>query len=245
MRSAAEAAPAHLHLPQLAGAPERFELPAEEARYVARVVRARAGGTLRASDGAGTLAVLELEVVRPAPVVRVVSRRFVAAPEPRVLLCGAPEGERGDWLVEKLAELGVTRLAPVDTARDAWPAGDRSERWRRLAVAALRQSRSAWLMAVSVPAGLEQALAALEGLPGGGRWLAEPGGGAPRSGRGRGPLAGAVGGAGGFTPGERRRLEAAGFESVALARCRLRAETAAVAMAALWAAGDAAAGSEA
>jgi 16S rRNA U1498 N3-methylase RsmE len=54
-----------------------------------------------------------------------------------------------------------------------------------------------------------------------------------------------VGGAGGFTPGERRRLEAAGFEPVALARCRLRAETAAVAMAALWAAGDAAAGSEA
>jgi len=246
MRSAADAAPAHVHLPELAGAPERFALPAAEARYVARVVRARPGETLRASDGAGCVAVLALEAVRPAPLVRVVSRSLEASPAPRVILCGSPEGERGDWLVEKLAELGVSRFVPVDTERDVWPGRDRTVRWRRLAVAALRQSRSAWLMTVAAPAVLEDALADLAALAPGERWLADPAGAppGPRTARPGGGLAGAVGGAAGFSDGERAALAAHGFAPVALARARLRAETAAVAMAALWAA-DAARGPEA
>jgi 16S rRNA (uracil1498-N3)-methyltransferase len=235
MRSAAEAAPATLYLPGLVGSPDRFELPEDEARYVSRVVRARVGETLRASDGAGATAVLVIEDLRPSPRVRVTARARVAAPAPRVLLCGAPEGERGDWMVEKLAELGVTRFVPVETRRSRWPGGDRGARWRRLAVAALRQSRSAWLLECSAPTGVGEALEGLAALPPGSRWLAEAGAPAPTAaGLAAGSLVGAIGGSAGYEDMERDLLREHGFEPVGLARGRLRTETAAVALAAVW-----------
>ncbi len=146
MRSAAEAAPSFLYLPGLAETNECFTIDGEEARYATRVVRAREGEQLTATDGAGLVARLVVERVRPTLDVRVESRDRQPAPPRSLLLCGAPEGERGDWLVEKCAELGVTRLVPVDTERVRWPEGHRGERWQRLAVAGLRQSRGAWLL---------------------------------------------------------------------------------------------------
>ncbi|HEY6193801.1 MAG TPA: RsmE family RNA methyltransferase, partial [Candidatus Eisenbacteria bacterium] len=143
MRSAAEAAPSFLYLPELAGSAPEFSVAGDEARYLARVVRARVGERVSASDGAGLTASLIVERVHPDVVLRVVERRFSPARPGARLLCGAPEGDRGDWLVEKLAELGVGELTPVQTQRARWPGPLRSERWQRLATAALRQSRSA------------------------------------------------------------------------------------------------------
>jgi RsmE family RNA methyltransferase len=53
------------------------------------------------------------------------------------------------------------------------------------------------------------------------------------------PLTGVVGPASGFSGPERNLLSESGFVSVRLAPTRLRTETAAVALAALWAAGRA------
>jgi len=151
MASAADAAPSFLYLPRLDGSPDTFVLGEEDARYVSRVVRAKPGERLTASDGAGCVAELVIETVRPDVFVRVAHRARAAERAPRVLLCGAPEGERGDWMVEKCAELGVTRFVPVHTERVRWPEGTRVERWSRLAVAALRQSQAARLMGVESP----------------------------------------------------------------------------------------------
>jgi len=147
MRSAAEAAPSLLYVPALRSLGARFTLEDEEARYVTRVVRAREGEQVTASDGAGLVATLRIEQLKPALVVALDSAREHPRPPSARVLCGAPEGERGDWLVEKLAELGVTDLQPVDTEREGWPER-REARWDRLAVAALRQSRAAWRMAI-------------------------------------------------------------------------------------------------
>ena len=247
MRSAAEAAPSFLYLPEVARAPERFALPPEEGHYVSRVVRARAGEALRASDGAGTLAELVLEEIRTEPRVRLVRRSRAPERAPRVLLCGPPEDERGDWMVEKLAELGVSRLVPVQCEQGSWAGRDRAERWHRLAVAALRQSRSPWLMEVAPPKGLREASEGIPGLGAAERWLADPGGGVPGLpvGRAGETLVGAVGGAAGFTEAERGLLRDLGFVTVALAPARLRTETAALALAALWAARDVVTGNEA
>ena len=138
----AEAAPALLYLPGLPGAGARVELAGPEAHYVARVCRARAGERLEATDGRGTRATLRLVEVRGVVAAEVESVQREPASRPCWVLCGAPEGERSDWLVEKLAELGVVRFQPVDTARASWRrAAGRRGRWERLAVAALRQSR--------------------------------------------------------------------------------------------------------
>jgi 16S rRNA (uracil1498-N3)-methyltransferase len=236
MRPAAEAAPGFVLVPELAGAGERVVLRGDEAHYLSRVVRARETERLTATDGAGCVARLVVESLKPEIVLHVEAREHRAAPPASELLCGAPEGERGDWLIEKCAELGVTRFIPVDCARAAWPTADRTERWQRLAVAALKQSRSAWLMRCEAGVPLEEAVA---GLAPSTRWLADAGGtGAERCAAvGEDAVAGIVGPASGFSGPERNVLLENGFVSVRLAPTRLRTETAAVALAALWAAG--------
>ena len=234
MHRVAEAAPGFVFARGLANSGDHLDFEPEEARYLVRVVRARDGERLHATDGAGCVARILVERVRPTLELRVESREQ-RAPLPRTeLLCGAPEGERGDWLVEKCAELGVTRLVPVDCARAQWTDAKRADRWRRLAVAALKQSRSAWLMECSPVAPLETALASLEP---GERWLADAGG-SPAQGldsAGSTPVTGVVGPSIGFSGPERNLLLEKGFVPVRLASTRLRAETAAVALAALWA----------
>jgi 16S rRNA (uracil1498-N3)-methyltransferase len=235
MASAADAAPSFLYLPHLDGSPETFTLGEEDARYVARVVRAKPGERLTASDGAGCVAELVIETVRPDVFVRIAHRARAAEGPPRVLLCGAPEGERGDWMVEKCAELGVTRFVPVHTERVRWPEGTRVERWSRLAVAALRQSQAARLMGVESPVSLRDAVGSLGS---GVRWLADVSGttalepGSPSD----AAIAGAVGPSSGFSVEELKYLADNGFLPVGLASSRLRTETAAVALAAIWAA---------
>jgi RsmE family RNA methyltransferase len=113
--------------------------------------------------------------------------------------------------VEKLAELGVTHLHAVDTERAQWPAR-RDERWERLAVAALRQSRSAWRMSIMRTGGLVEAMAAAREKT---RWLADPEG-RPAAGfpGGEGPAVVAVGPAPGFSDSERKALRGSGFQPV-------------------------------
>jgi 16S rRNA (uracil1498-N3)-methyltransferase len=149
------------------------------------------------------------------------------------VLCGAPEGERADWLVEKLAELGVATWQPVDCERAMWRKRGLA-RWDRLAIAALRQSRGAYRMEVREPLPLARAAAAV--VTGGRRWLADPGGSPYPAGPGVDATeVVAVGPAGGFTAEEAGRLVELGFVPIRLAGNRLRTETAALTWASQWA----------
>jgi len=235
---AADAAPALLYLPTLPAPGGRVALAAEDSHYVARVCRARVGESVEGTDGSGRRALLRLIEVRDGVTVEVES----VADEPRGrrawVLCGAPEGERADWLVEKLAELGIERFVPVDCSRAAWRlAAGRKARWERLAIAALRQSRRTRLLTVDEPAPLERALAALPETRS--RWLADASGAVPV-----GPTAVSelsvvlVGPSPGLDEREREAVAAAGFRSLRLAEARLRTETAALAWAALWSSGS-------
>jgi 16S rRNA (uracil1498-N3)-methyltransferase len=231
----AEAAPALLYLPGLSGTGTCVELGGPEAHYVARVCRARAGESLEATDGRGLRATLRLLDVRGTVRAEVVAVAHEPQARPGWVLCGAPEGERADWLVEKLAELGVERFQPVDTGRASWRrAAGRRERWERLAIAALRQSRRTHLMAVGEPLPLE---GALSDLPAGcGRWLADvEGGRAAHAGSGTGmPGTGLIGPSAGLTGEEREMACKSGFVPIRLSDGRLRTETAALAWAVWW-----------
>jgi len=238
---AADAAPALLYLPGLPEPGARFELAAADAHYVARVCRARVGERVEATDGRGARAALRLVEVRRGVVVELEAVTHEPALRRSWVLCGAPEGERADWLVEKLAELGVGRFLPVDTVRGRWrAAAGRRARWERLAIAALRQSRRLHLMAVEEPAPLQQTLSSLP--PGSSRWMAEVAGAAvgyspaPAGGE---PEIGLVGPSGGLEDVERLAALVAGFQPLRLSDSRLRTETAALAWAAWWSAGGA------
>jgi 16S rRNA (uracil1498-N3)-methyltransferase len=183
--------------------------------------------------------VAELEIVAlgRAALVEVVNRDQVARVRTATLCVGSPEGDRGDWMVEKLAELGVAVFQPVDTERARWPVtGTRRERWRRLALAALRQSHRVHLLEIRDPLPLGEALAAMPEdcicivADAAGRPAAEV------ADRATGETFGVIGPSSGLSDPERSSLAASGFTSICLSDSRLRTETAALAWAAWWAA---------
>lgn len=193
-------------------------LGGNEAHHLGRVLRLRPGETVIATDGKGTWTPCRyvggggLEPVgpvchEPAPA-RAVTVAFSLV-----------KGERPEWAVQKLTELGVDRIVLLSSARTVvhWPppkARASLERLRRVAAEAACQSRRVWLPALEGVVGLE-ALDPATSV------LAEPGG--P-------PLpatasAVAVGPEGGWSPEEL----SAGFATAGLGPHVLRAETAAVA----------------
>ena len=230
MRSRADAAPAYLYVPELLSPGQAIRLPPEESQDLSRVCRARAGDTATATDGRGRISVLRVVGLGERVTVEVESEARHERSRRVWAWCGAPEGERVDWLIEKLAELGVEAWQPLECRRGTWGRGaSRRERWDRLAIAGMRQSRRAHLMDVRAPISLAEAL---ESMPEEAqRWLAQPGGAAGASVAAGRLQVGAVGPSGGFTDDERNRLEERGFSPISLSDGRLRTETATLAWA--------------
>jgi len=234
----AEAAPSFLFIPELPPVGGTLALSREDAHYISRVCRARAGDVVSATDGRGTIARLRMTDVGARAAAEVESAERRERIRRAWVCCGAPEDDRADWLVEKLAELGIERFQPIDCERGAWRASSpRRARWERLAVAALRQSRQQWLMEVRDVAGLEVVAAEIPAEAS--RWLADPEGESALAADGPGLTVGMVGPAAGFSPGEKATLSTLGFKSLRLAGLRLRSETAAIAWSAWWASGAA------
>lgn len=106
--------------------------------------------------------------------------------EPRTVAFALVKGDRSEWAVQKLTEVGVDRIVPLVTARtvvrlDAPGALRRADRLRRVAREAASQARRSTLPEVGVPTGLDRYLAdgSLDGLPAPAASavaLAEPGG---------------------------------------------------------------------
>ncbi|HEU5060105.1 MAG TPA: RsmE family RNA methyltransferase, partial [Kofleriaceae bacterium] len=151
------------------------------------------------------------------------------------------KGERMDWCVSKLVELGVGRIVPVAAERSVVVlepdrAERRAARYRAQVRAAAQQSRCALLPQVDP---IRRLAAALEAVAAADLKLLlweDPRAIPLRSAiPGQAPAAVAVlvGPEGGFTSAEVEQAEAAGFVAVGLGRRILRAETAAVASAAI------------
>jgi 16S rRNA (uracil1498-N3)-methyltransferase len=202
----------------------------DEAHHGLRVLRVKAGETLRLADGAGGSAEAEVVEASKRLVLRV-GPVAIAPAERCADLCVAvapPKGDRWTDLVRSLTELGVGAILPLRCAR-----GEREpasfDRARRVAGEALKQSRRGWLPRLGPALGIP-------GLAVGGSRLivGDPAGGPPRPGRPR-PTTLVIGPEGGLTADELAALDAAGAERVRLAGPVLRIETAALAATAVWA----------
>jgi len=196
-------------------------LSEDDRRHLQRVLRLRVGEAVTVSDGAGRW--------RPCrfadplePVGEIVEDE---RPSPPVTVAVAlTKGERLDWAVQKLTELGVDRIVPFAAARavvrwDGERAGHHVDRLRRVARQAAMQSRRTWLPNVDDLRTFAEAAATS------GAVLAEPGGPPPSLER---PVV-LVGPEGGWSDEE----AAAVLPRVSLGPNILRSETAAVAAATL------------
>jgi len=228
-------------LPDLAHLAEgdRARLEREQRHHFGRVLRLRDDAPVELVDGAGGLVrgrwcaggeVLVTEVCPSAPPPRAGLHLAVAPPRP----------SRLDWLVEKAAELGVSRLTLLDTRHAAREVGPgRLERLQRKAGEALQQSRHLHALRLDGPLGLSELLAARGEAS---LWVCHP----PADGCAStpppappadAPLLALVGPEGGLSDAELEQLDAAGAARVALGAGVLRVETAALALAVLHAVG--------
>lgn len=188
---------------------------ADDAHHLFRVRRLRDGEPVTVTDGRGGW-----RTTRVAGESLMVSGEVVQEPEPPecVVAAAIPKGDRCEWMVQKLTEVGASRIVLVQCARSVvrWDR-ERSEkqlaRLRRVAHEAAMQSRRVWMPEVVGPVPFAEAAA----LPGAA--LAEPGGDP-----GLTPRCVIVGPEGGFTPEEL----AVPLPRVQLADTVLRVETAAV-----------------
>jgi 16S rRNA (uracil1498-N3)-methyltransferase len=107
--------------------------------------------------------------------------RFVGRSPSRCVAFAIPKGERAEWTVQKLTEIGIDRIVPLLTDRtvvrlDGDEAPRRGERFRRIAREAGSQSRRLHLPDVETPTTLASLIFALD--PADGQVaMAEPGGG--------------------------------------------------------------------
>jgi 16S rRNA (uracil1498-N3)-methyltransferase len=147
--------------------PAHPELSSDDSHHLGRVLRLRAGEEVIVSDGAGhwarthwtggdgggpgALAAL-CDGTGPGGEGRV---QFEAAPSPALTVAFAPtKGERPEWVVQKLTELGIDRIVPLVSERSVvrW-SGARGtsavERLRRVAREAAGQCRRVWLPVIT------------------------------------------------------------------------------------------------
>ncbi|HEV8481865.1 MAG TPA: RsmE family RNA methyltransferase [Candidatus Eisenbacteria bacterium] len=228
-----------------AGAPSRIvvddlggthiAIEGTEADHLRKALRVRPGEHVTATDGRGTRATLEVTGFHKHVIeARVIARREEPMPRHRLWLATAADGPRFDWLVEKSVELGAFGLLALASGHGGKP---RTDRWERVARAALGQSLGSWALALGITPGAEEAVEA--GEPGGGAWetvqVADPDGAGAEPGPPGLAREGAhlllAGPPEGFSERDRdflRRLPGAG--RIRLGERRLRSETAALAL---------------
>ena len=215
---------------------DRAELTGEDARHLARVLRAEAGQRYELSDN--HLAYLaEISAVGAQRVTFHILEPLPAeAPCPRITVYAALiRFERFEWLVEKATELGAVRIVPVNAGRTEKGldsgAVKRVERWKKVARESSQQARRVRMPEVVPP----QAFEATVADPSPYRYFLEEQSGAepllqvlPRVRTPVDAIAILTGPEGGWTDGERALAAGAGWKPVSLGRNILRAETAAI-----------------
>jgi 16S rRNA (uracil1498-N3)-methyltransferase len=232
------------------------ELLGGEAHHLYNVYRLKTGDKVELFDGAGTLATAAIEKASSKSVsLKIINIEKIEKPDRPIvsIAVSLPKGERFDWLLEKCTELGVDRIVPVIFERTIkQPKNPKAvQRWQNIAIAAAKQCRRIFLPQIDTPVTLSEVLLDLKKQHNKAEILVgslEPKSPAlvmkrfgtklvRRSVSEGGDVIAFIGPEGGITEGEKALLEDCGAKFVRLTDTILRVETAALAFAAILAAG--------
>lgn len=208
-------------------------LSTAQSRQVSQVLRLKIGDALTLFDGSGAEArarmsglsggIASFEVVD-------VDHPDRSPPVDLTVGLAALRGDRFEVAVQKLTELGVSRIVPLSTDRsvisfnDARAWARRLERLQRIVVEAAEQCERVTLPVVAEPATLEEFLIQQPVIA-----LVERSYSSTLLDVGaRSPVAIAIGPEGGWSPGEIAAIERHALATASLGRLILRAETAAI-----------------
>lgn len=221
---------------------DQITLREGELDHAVRVCRHKVGDVVEVVDGCGHRFRVRVDAVHEDALRgTVLDRRDEPPSSGRIILVKALlKGSRFDWVVEKATELGVAAIIPLITERTIVPAvsANKVARWRKIAVAATKQSLGGFVPDVRTPQRFPELLSDMRGqaqiLV---AWESEEsallGDVLPSAESSWGEVSLWIGPEGGFTDGEIDLARDAGAGCFSLGSRRLRAETAGIAAVAL------------
>ena len=154
--------------PSLDPGDETVVLPRDEGEHLTRVLRLGPGDAVAVFDGRGHEFLARVAAIERRQAVRVqLLSRIEPAVEPAVALIlvqAILKADKMDDIVRDAVMLGVTAIQPVVTQRTEVTVasilrGARLERWRRVALASVKQSRRATLPEIRLPLPFQDFLA--------------------------------------------------------------------------------------
>lgn len=214
----------------------KVTLSFEETRHLRDVLRLRAGDKAQVFDGAGNEFLCRIECIAKRHTELKILEKVQPAAESKLELTLAVallKGEKIDLVIQKAVELGVMKIVPLVTRRADVKLKDEEKklrRWQKIALEACKQSGRARLMSVEPPTDFEDFV----GMAKGTRILfAERGGNSFSIIKPDIKMTAVIGAEGGWEATEVEKARKGGFQIITLGGRILRAETAAIATAAI------------
>lgn len=201
----------------------------EEVRHL-KAQRLKTKDKVSIFDGKGKVAVAELVEEGKAKLLE--AHEMPKNEFSLIIAVAVPKGDRADWMLQKLTELGVSTIIPIKTERAVvLPREAKQERWQRILIEACKQSKQAWIPSLRPLSTIDDALKEQAKL----KILLDQAGKPilnvlqekPES------VLALIGPEGGFTGEEKARLQKAGCVPASLGKSILRIETAAIAIASI------------
>lgn len=129
---------------------ETFHLPEEESKHLIRVLRYEIGGQFLLLNGLGLIVTAEVVDAHPKKcLVKVVSKEVKTRKEPGFHLAIAPTKnvDRMEWMVEKIVEIGATKLSFLNCERSE-RVQLKLDRLQRVAISAMKQAQHDFLLEI-------------------------------------------------------------------------------------------------
>ncbi len=212
-------------------------LSLEETRHLRDVLRLREGSEIHIFNGGGREFLCAIESIsKRETALRIIKEVSPTAPESNLELTLAVallKGEKFDLVVQKAVELGVKKFVPLKTIRADVKIKDgekKLERQRKIVIEATKQCGRAALMELAAPVDFEGFIAAADGVK---ILFAEKGGANFSDIQTAEKITAVIGAEGGWEETEIEAAREKGFHIITFGGRILRAETAAISVAAV------------
>jgi 16S rRNA (uracil1498-N3)-methyltransferase len=215
-----------VYLPRPEIQDQRIRIDGEEHRHLV-VARTEPGEAIEIFDGKGTAWTALVETFSKRETTVLVTGSRTIPPDPLQLILGLAMIRLAafELALEKVVEIGVTRIVPFTAARSNVAPGNRRERWQRILIEAAKQSKQYHLPVLDPPTSFDQVIS----MPATSKIMfAERDGGSLKSAVAGWPVLYIIGPEGGWTDQEVSAARDMGFQTVSLGAAILKAETAAI-----------------
>jgi 16S rRNA (uracil1498-N3)-methyltransferase len=213
----------------------RIALSLEESKHLREVLRLRGGEEVHVFDGEGKeflCIVAEIGSRKQSAILQILHETSPISSESNLdltLAVALLKGEKFDLVVQKAVELGVTKLIPILTKR-ADTKTARTERWQKIAIEAAKQCGRAKLMEIAELKEFEEFIESDDNIK---ILFAERGGENFEAIKSDKKITAVIGSEGGWEDSEIEAARKNNFQIITFGGRILRAETAAVSIAAI------------